>query len=109
MSTLWHTIKETLVDILQKVGQAWWVEIITEHPSCTYYFGPFLSHREAQDAEAGYEEDLRQEGAQHISVQIKRCQPVELTLSEDIQERIEPQRGFSPPIWNLFRRKQILQ
>jgi hypothetical protein len=26
---------------LEQIGEAWWVEIVTKKPDCTYYFGPF--------------------------------------------------------------------
>ena len=57
----------------------WWVEIKTALPNCTYYFGPFSSRQEADVAQVGYVEDLKQEGAHGISIQIKQCQPRELT------------------------------
>jgi Domain of unknown function (DUF1816) len=111
MNTLWNTIKETLIDLLQTMGWAWWVEIITEQPNCTYYFGPFLSRHEAQAAEAGYGEDLWQEGVENMSVQIKRCQPAEVTLPGDTEGRFTSPlpKISSPSIGNLFRRKQIFQ
>ncbi|AFY87406.1 MAG: hypothetical protein CLLPBCKN_004514 [Chroococcidiopsis cubana SAG 39.79] len=58
----------------------WWVEIITTKPRCTYYFGPFSTHDEAKAAYPGYVEDLDSEGAQGITIVIKRCQPTELTI-----------------------------
>ena len=61
----------------------WWVEIITNKPRCTYYFGPFQTHDEAKMAYPGYVEDLNDEGAQGITITIKRCQPTELTIYED--------------------------
>lgn len=57
----------------------WWVEIRTALPNCTYYFGPFSSRQEADYAQVGYFEDLKQEGAHGIIIQIKQCQPRELT------------------------------
>lgn len=57
----------------------WWVEMVTALPSCTYYFGPFATQQEAEFAQIGYFEDLKQEGAKGITIQIKRCQPKELT------------------------------
>ena len=57
----------------------WWVKIVTALPNCTYYFGPFSSRQEADCAQVGYFEDLKQEGAHGISIQIKPCQPRELT------------------------------
>ncbi|CAA9588422.1 Hypothetical protein, Slr0957 homolog [uncultured Synechococcales cyanobacterium] len=65
---------------------AWWIEVITSQPRCTYYFGPFERAKEAEMAQAGYIEDLEQEGAQGITVKIKWGQPEELTLTEQ-QER----------------------
>lgn len=57
----------------------WWVEIVTTFPNCTYYFGPFASLQEADFAQIGYFEDLKQEGAKGISLQIKQCKPKILT------------------------------
>lgn len=73
-------IKDAFTSYLEKLGLAWWVEIFTLHPECTYYFGPFMSAKEAKLAQDGYIEDLEGEGAQGISVAIKRCQPQELTI-----------------------------
>jgi Domain of unknown function (DUF1816) len=69
----------------RRVEQAsdWWIEIITNQPRCTYYFGPFQTHDEAKTAYPGYVEDLDGEGAQGITIVIKRCQPTELTICED--------------------------
>ena len=64
-------------------GSAWWVEIRTALPKCTYYFGPFSSAEEARQAQAGYVEDLEQEGSQGIVVAVKWCQPQELTIIEE--------------------------
>jgi hypothetical protein len=64
-------------------GSAWWVEITTERPKCLYYFGPFNSAKEAKQAQAGYIEDLEQEGSQGITVAVKWCQPQELTVDEE--------------------------
>ncbi|HEY9829391.1 MAG TPA: DUF1816 domain-containing protein [Stenomitos sp.] len=63
----------------------WWVEIVTALPNCTYYFGPFSSKQEADFAQVGYFEDLKQEGAHGITIQIKRCQPRELTTCTDVE------------------------
>lgn len=87
--TFWNDIKESLTNLFQGFGWAWWVEIVTHSPHCTYYFGPFLSSKEAEAAKAGYVEDLEQEGATGIDVQIKRCKPENLTISEDLGERVE--------------------
>ncbi len=61
-------------------SQNWWIEIHTNNPPCTYYFGPFETAFEAQALQAGYLEDLQQEQAQIITVAIKQCQPQKLTI-----------------------------
>ena len=61
----------------------WWVEIHTNNPQCTYYFGPFETALEARGLQEGYLEDLRQEQAQVITVAIKQCQPKHLTICWD--------------------------
>ncbi|MBD1912152.1 MULTISPECIES: DUF1816 domain-containing protein [unclassified Leptolyngbya] len=79
MSEIWTNILHTL-------GLAWWVEVITESPRCTYYFGPFASSEEANASKQGYVDDLVQEGAQGIKVAIKRCKPRKLTVSDEAPE-----------------------
>lgn len=88
-------MKEILMTILEFFGLAWWVEVITETPKCTYYFGPFLTAKEAQAAQAGYIEDLEHEGAKGIRVEIKRCKPKELTIDEAADD-VKTARGVSP-------------
>lgn len=75
--------EEFFTSYLQMIGQAWWVEIVTKKPDCTYYFGPFASHMEAQISQLGYIEDLEQERPKLIAIEIKQCQPTELTIFED--------------------------
>lgn len=60
----------------------WWVEVVTALPSCTYYFGPFASVQEPDLAQVGFFEDLKQEGAKGVTIQIKQCQPKKLTIFE---------------------------
>lgn len=71
----------TLTNVTEEKGieLEWWVEIVTAFPSCTYFFGPFDSKQEAQSAQIGYLEDLKQENAKGFAIQIKQCQPRELT------------------------------
>lgn len=88
-------MKELLITILEMVGLAWWVEVVTETPKCTYYFGPFLTAKEAQAAQSGYIEDLESEGAKGIRVEIKRCKPKRLTIDEAAEE-MKAARGVSP-------------
>ena len=73
-------IPDVWTDILNFLGQAWWVEILTTQPQCTYYFGPFASINEANIAMPGYVEDLESELAQDIQTYIKRCKPSILTI-----------------------------
>ncbi|HBB35389.1 MAG TPA: hypothetical protein DDZ80_00995 [Cyanobacteria bacterium UBA8803] len=78
-----ESTEELLTSYLEKMGKAWWVEIVTKKPNCTYYFGPFVSHREAQISQLGYIEDLERERPQLIAIEIKQCQPKELTIFEE--------------------------
>lgn len=89
MKIFWDNVKEFLINIFQGFGWAWWVEIVTQNPRCTYYFGPFLSVKEANAARDGYMEDLEHEGAQGIAVTVKRCKPANLTIFDDLSERID--------------------
>jgi hypothetical protein len=69
---------------IKKTRIPWWVIIQTNIPYCTYYFGPFNSAKEAQLSQYGYLEDLMDEKAHGISVQIKQSRPPQvLTLYED--------------------------
>ncbi len=79
-------IGEIWTNALDLVGQAWWVEISTAEPKCTYYFGPFASAKVANLAQAGYIEDLESERAQVVKVQVKRCKPNRLTIDDDMGE-----------------------
>ncbi|MUL38850.1 DUF1816 domain-containing protein [Gloeocapsopsis dulcis] len=89
MKTFWNSFKEVLTNLFHNLGWAWWVEIVTQKPHCTYYFGPFLSVKEANAAKAGYLEDLEQEGAQGIAVVVKRCKPKSLTVADDLGDMIQ--------------------
>jgi hypothetical protein len=80
-------IQDIWSSALHLVGQAWWVEITTDRPHCTYYFGPFTTAVEADDAKAGYVEDLEGESAQGIHVAIKRCKPAQITIDYETNER----------------------
>lgn len=81
-----------MISLLNFLGLAWWVEIGTQTPKCTYYFGPFLSQKEALAAQVGYLEDLEQEGAQEIKASVRRCKPSHLTVSDDLGEFSSPGR-----------------
>jgi Domain of unknown function (DUF1816) len=79
-------IGEIWTNALDFVGRAWWVEISTAEPKCTYYFGPFANAEVANLAQAGYIEDLESERAQVVKVQVKRCKPNRLTIDDDMGE-----------------------
>ncbi|HLO86935.1 MAG TPA: DUF1816 domain-containing protein [Nostocaceae cyanobacterium] len=89
MKTIWQNLKEVLINVFNNLGIAWWVEINTHNPRCTYYFGPFLNSVDAALASKGYVEDLELEGAQGIIVNVKRCKPNRLTIADDLGERID--------------------
>jgi hypothetical protein len=89
MKTIWNNFKELLINTLDNFGLAWWVEIGTQNPRCTYYFGPFLTATDAKTAIKGYVEDLEQEGAQGIAINVKRFRPNALTIADDLGERID--------------------
>jgi hypothetical protein len=73
---------------LYSFGQAWWVEVFTTVPQCTYYFGPFSDAQEANLSIVGYLEDLEDESAQGIQTQVKRCQPSRLTIDDEYDKRL---------------------
>ena len=66
-----------------KVVPPWWVKISTSQPKCVYYFGSFNDKSEAMEALPGYVEDLEQEQAAGILVEIKQEHPQLLTISEE--------------------------
>lgn len=70
---------------LLSFGADYWVEVSTQTPRCTYYFGPFERKAEAEESVEGYLEDLRGEGAQGISVVVKRCKPTVLTVFDETE------------------------
>ncbi len=79
--------------------KAWWLEIKTSQPICTYYFGPFDSEAEAEALKGGYIEDLEQEGAMNIRTSIQRCSdPAQLTITEEWDS--SPFGGFTSPAFS---------
>lgn len=62
----------------QKFG--WWIEILTNNPNYLYYFGSFNSYWEAEWAKSGYIQDLKEEKAIIVDIQINKCQPKELDM-----------------------------
>ena len=47
--------------------EKWWVEIVTDLPRCTYYFGPFDTDKEASSNIPGYVEDLESEEPKELA------------------------------------------
>jgi Domain of unknown function (DUF1816) len=70
-----------LIKILlpERLTQAWWLKVKTQSPDCIYYFGPFDSKEEATFLQAGYLEDLIQEGAQNVRLAVEKACPQQLT------------------------------
>lgn len=73
----------SIANIYNQLGLAWWVEIVTSSPECTYYFGPFLTSSEAQNAMPGYIQDLEAENAEGIEAVVRRCKPQNTTICRD--------------------------
>lgn len=76
-------MNELWLGTLERLGLAWWIEIITESPSCTYYFGPYLKVSDAEAEKQGFIDDLEKEGARNIKFTIKRCRPSRLTIPDE--------------------------
>lgn len=74
------------IDTIKKFSfnKPYWIEIITKQPSCIYYFGLFRDRAEAQAMQQGYIEDLVAEKAIGITVEIKRCLPTRLTITDQV-------------------------
>ena len=58
----------------------WWIEILTNEPDYIYYFGAFNSYLEAEEYKDIYIQDLEEEKAKIVGVEIEQCQPRELTI-----------------------------
>jgi hypothetical protein len=82
-------MKKFLTELLKNIVQRYWIEVTTAKPSCIYYFGPFLTRKAAKLAQAGFIEDLENENAENIKAKIKRCQPQELTIFDQLNDNSE--------------------
>lgn len=73
-------------------NRAWWIEIKTAAPICTYYFGPFDTEQEAMLAKKGYLEDLQQEGSKVTASTIMPLSepPQQLTVYEENMDSAAP-------------------
>ena len=54
------------------MAQEYWIIITTAKPTYTYYFGSFLTRKEAMLAQSGFIEDLESENAKGIKAKIER-------------------------------------
>lgn len=81
-------MKKLVTEIVDYIGLAYWTEITTDSPRCTYYFGPFLSKQEAISSQNGYIEDLKGEKAQGLKVVVKRCKPKQLTIFDESKDNV---------------------
>ena len=73
-----------LIGVKKKQPVPYWLKINTKVPKCVYYFGPFDNPIEAKASQAGYIEDLMEEKALGIHVELEQClQPQELTICEE--------------------------
>ncbi|MGF1514563.1 MAG: DUF1816 domain-containing protein [Elainellaceae cyanobacterium] len=79
------------LSLLQALGLAWWVEIKTDTPACTYYFGPFTAQEDAEAAKGGYVQDLENEGATNIQVSVLRTKPAQLTIEGHVSHEDSPE------------------
>lgn len=91
-------MNEFWLNTLEFFGLAWWIEIVTETPTCAYYFGPYASVEAAEIAKPGFISDLQQEGAKGIKVEIRRLKPKQLTIFDDAEGEADRSSvpGISP-------------
>ena len=75
--------KESLLNLLETLGLAYWVEILTTNPCDTYHFGPFVTAKEAEIYQGDYIQDILDDGVEIAAVNIKRCHSPILTTSPD--------------------------
>ena len=74
----------SILGVKEQKKVPYWLKITTKVPQCTYYFGPFDSPLEAKALQAGFIEDLLEEDAQGIHIELEqRPQPEALTICEE--------------------------
>ena len=56
-----------------KLGLAWWAKIVTDQPSATYWYGPFITKRSLKENMQSFIKDLSDEGSTNIQHSIVRC------------------------------------
>ncbi|MGD1921669.1 MAG: DUF1816 domain-containing protein [Pleurocapsa sp.] len=74
-----------LIGLKRKEAVPYWLKISTKVPKCVYYFGPFDSPLEAKALQAGYIEDLMEEDALGIHVELEQrfLETEELTVCDE--------------------------
>ena len=60
-----------------KLGLAWWAKIDTDHPSATYWYGPFITKRSLKENMQSFIKDLSNEGSTNIQHTLVRCKKEE--------------------------------
>jgi len=68
--------------MVRQFNPPWWIKIHTQVPACTYYFGPFDSRREARQMQSGYVDDLIEENASGITLELQKTNPQMLTICD---------------------------
>lgn len=96
MTGFWKKQQNTFLASLERLGLAWWLKIVTDNPHCTYYFGPFGSGKQAKLYQSGYIEDLKEEGCEIRTIELKQGQPKLLTITEN-----EPADNFKSGIFDF--------
>lgn len=56
----------------------WWIEIVTNKPKYTYYFGGFDSYWEIKSLKYKYIQDFKKKEIEIVNIQVLQCQPEEL-------------------------------
>ncbi|WP_446389879.1 DUF1816 domain-containing protein [Coleofasciculus sp. B1-GNL1-01] len=102
MTGFWKKYQNTFLASLERLGLAWWLKIVTDHPHYTYYFGPFGSGKQAKLYQSGYIEDLQEEGCKISMIELKQGQPKLLTISEN-----EPADNFKSGILDVLYNSKL--
>lgn len=79
-------MQKILTRLPKYIASEYWIKVTTAKPSCTYYFGPFLTRKEAKLAQPGFLEDLETENAEGIKAEIRSSHPKELTVFDELND-----------------------
>ena len=60
-----------------KLGLAWWAKIVTDQPSATYWFGPFITKTSLNENMQSFIKELTEEGSTNIQHSLVRCKKEE--------------------------------